>query len=133
MSSLSCYIRTLRRDEYCGFALHYGLQQQTPRRRRFKCHFSFQLHVVFVSWSVAVLWGGGMGGEEGWEGLEAPQTFSAPPPGICLADKNFIPSKVRLHPRSIETFHDCLHQPEFGLKTSISQQWSTGSLSDGQA
>ena len=44
-----------------------------------------------------------------------------------------IPSEARLYPGSIEIFRRRRRrrrQPEVGLKTSISQQWSTGSLSD---
>ena len=46
-----------------------------------------------------------------------------------------IPSEARLYPGSIEIFRRRRRrrQPEVGLKTSISQQWSTGSLSDWQA
>ena len=43
-----------------------------------------------------------------------------------------VPSEARLYPGSIEIFRR-RRQPEVGLKTSISQQWSTGSLSDWQA
>ena len=41
-----------------------------------------------------------------------------------------IPSEAR---GSIEIFRRRRRQPEVGLKTSISQQWCTGSLSDWQA
>ena len=34
---------------------------------------------------------------------------------------------------SIDIFHRRRRQPEVGLKTSISQEWCTGSLSDWQA
>ena len=50
-----------------------------------------------------------------------------------------VPSEARLYPGSIEIFRRRRRrrrrrrQPEVGLKTSISQQWSTGSLSDWQA
>ena len=41
---------------------------------------------------------------------------------------------IHLTPGSIEIFRRRRRrQPEVGLKTSISQQWSTGSLSDWQA
>ena len=45
------------------------------------------------------------------------------------------PSKARLYPGSIEIFRRRRRrrQPEVGLKTSISPQWSTGLLSDLQA
>ena len=53
-------------------------------------------------------------------------------PPMCI-----IPSEARLYPGSIEIFRRRRRrrrrQPEVGLKTSISQQWSTGSLSDWQA
>ena len=44
-----------------------------------------------------------------------------------------IPSEARLYPRSIDIFRRRRRQPEVGLKTSISQEWCTGSLSDWQA
>ena len=44
-----------------------------------------------------------------------------------------IPSEARLYPRSIDIFRGRRRQPEVGLKTSISQEWCTGSLSDWQA
>ena len=66
---------------------------------------------------------------EEWEGVH-PQTFSVPPPGICLDDTKLIPNEARLYLHSIEIFH-CHHrlrQLEVVLKTSISPEWSTGSL-----
>ena len=44
-----------------------------------------------------------------------------------------IPSEARLYPHSIDIFRHRRRQPEVGLKTSISQEWCTGSLSDWQA
>ena len=44
-----------------------------------------------------------------------------------------IPSEARLYSRSIDIFRRRRRQPEVGLKTSISQEWCTGSLSDWQA
>jgi len=45
---------------------------------------------------------------------------------------SIIPSEARLYSRSIDIFRR-RRQPEVGLKTSISQEWCTGSLSDWQA
>ena len=48
-----------------------------------------------------------------------------------------VPSEARLYPGSIEIFRRRRRrrrrQPEVGLKTSISQQWSTGSCTIGLA
>ena len=41
-----------------------------------------------------------------------------------------IPSEARLYLRSIDIFRRRRRQPEVGLKTSISQEWCTGSLPD---
>ena len=54
--------------------------------------------------------------------------------GVGALDDTLIPNIVRLYPRSFEIFHRRhLRQPEVGLKTSITQEWSTESLSDWQA
>ena len=39
---------------------------------------------------------------------------------------DIIPSEARQYPRSIDIFRR--RQPEVGLKTSISQEWCTGSV-----
>jgi len=50
---------------------------------------------------------------------------------LAKIDLTFIPSKARLYSGSIEIFcRRHRHQLEVGLKTLISPQWSTRSLSD---
>ena len=54
--------------------------------------------------------------------------------GVGALDDTLIPSKVKLYLHSFEIFHRRhLHQPEVDLKISITQEWSTESLSDWQA
>ena len=64
-----------------------------------------------------------------WEGLEPPPKLALPHP-LVYAWITLIPSEARLYQRSIRRR---FRQPEVGLKTSISQEWCTGSLSDWQS
>ena len=62
----------------------------------------------------------------GLGGAGAPQNFLCPIPWYVLC---LILSKERLYRHSIEIFR-YRHQLEVGLTTSISQEWSMGSLPD---
>ena len=124
-ASILCNSACLTWDLIYCWRWHYRIsEQQSLPRSDYRLILGGESGIAQVSSGFM----GGLGG------ARAPLNLLCPTPWYMFGwyKISLIPSKARLYPHSIKIFCRRLRQPDVVLKTSISHEWSTASLSDWQ-